>query len=275
MKPVVLYRNGEDWKQEEESVRKFFPCIDSRMNVKSGDLIIPRFSALPFFRELEKDVEFIGGKLINSYDQHRYIADLGNWYQDLYEVTPRTWDNIPDLPDNCSFILKGETNSKKFYWRSSMFANNKREAVEVQGKLQQDSMLQYQKIYIREYIPLEKLCDGLQGLPISREYRFFVYKKTILSGGFYWSSHIEEILERGIKIDPAEVPITFLYSVIDKIQSTELVNPPVYYVIDVAKTYDGKWIVIELNDGTMSGLSENNPDVLYSALHREILIDEG
>jgi len=40
----------------------------------------------------------------------------------------------------------------------------------------------------------------------------------------------------------------------------------VYFVVDVAETDSGDWILIELNDGTMSGISENNPDVLYCNL---------
>lgn len=37
-------------------------------------------------------------------------------------------------------------------------------------------------------------------------------------------------------------------------------------MIDVAQTESGDWIVIELNDGQMSGLSENNPEILYKNL---------
>jgi hypothetical protein len=36
--------------------------------------------------------------------------------------------------------------------------------------------------------------------------------------------------------------------------------------MDIAKTQSGEWIVIELNDGQMSGLSENDPNVLYKNL---------
>jgi hypothetical protein len=34
----------------------------------------------------------------------------------------------------------------------------------------------------------------------------------------------------------------------------------------VAKTQSGEWIVIELNDGQMAGLSDNDPSVLYHNL---------
>jgi hypothetical protein len=263
---IILYRNDIDWQQEADVAKKYFRTTNSRMDIRSGDLVIPRFSALPFYKEQEYDIAYVGAKLINTHSQHIYIADLGNWYHDLKDVTPETWESVPELPEDCSFVVKGETNSKKYYWRTKMYAETKQDASRIQSELFQDSLLQYQKIYFRKYVPLEKLADGLQGLPISREYRFFIYKETILSGGFYWSSHSEELIEKGIDLSPDIVPRKFLEDVIDRIQNTEYGEPPNFYVIDVARTQEGKWIVIELNDGCMAGLSDNDPEVLYSNL---------
>ena len=273
MIPIILYRNDVDWRQESSVVEKYFRCIPTRMFAEPNQLVISRFSALPFYKEIQDDLEWNGAKMINSYHQHRYIADLWTWYQDLSEFTPKTWSELYKIPNNGPFVLKGETNSKKFLWGTHFFAADKCQAIEVYSRLISDSILQYQNIYIREYVPLEHLASGLQGLPISREYRFFVYKKVILSGGFYWSSHTDEIVEKGIDLDPNEVPRDFLNSVINKIQSTEFGTPPTYYVIDVAKTREGEWIVIELNDAQLSGLSDNNPETLYSNLQAALAKD--
>jgi ATP-grasp domain, R2K clade family 3 len=272
MKPIILYRNDVDWRQEADLVKKYFTCVDSRMLLKDN-LVIARFSALPFYQEQERDLKYSGCQMINTYEQHRYIADLGNWYMDLAEFTPRTWNELHTIPEQGPFVLKGETNSKKFLWNTHCFAKDKKAAIEVHGRLLADSMLQYQKIYIRQYVPLEILSEGLQGLPITREYRFFVYKYKILSGGFYWASHSEDIKSEGIDVNPGEVPREFLNAIIEKIQNTELSEPPTYYVIDVAKTAAGEWILIELNEGSMSGLSDNDPDVLYKNLKEELEAD--
>lgn len=40
-----------------------------------------------------------------------------------------------------------------------------------------------------------------------------------------------------------------------------------FYVIDVAKTVYGEWIVIEMNDAQMSGLSMVEPIELYTNLY--------
>lgn len=265
----ILYReNDYDWNNEKEYAEKYFRTIKSRLFVKENEIVIPRYCALPFYKELETEVNYQNAKLINTYQQHRYIADLGNWYYDLHQYTPITWKTLHEIPEEGPFILKGETNSKKYNWNTQMFADNKKEAIQVHSLLTNDSMLQYQNIYIRKYIELEKLADGLQGLPITKEFRFFVYKTTILSGGFYWSSHVDDLDPKDT--DPAQVPVEFLNKVINIIQNTEISNPPNFYVIDVAKTNSGEWIVIELNDGSMSGLSENNPEKLYSNLRKAI-----
>lgn len=265
MNPIIVYRDDVDWKQESEAAERYFPCYNSRLKAKSGDLVIARFSALPFYKEQENDYLSLGAKMINSSFEHNYIADLGNWYFDLQEFTPRTWNNLVDLPENVPFVLKGETNSKKFFFKDLMFAKDKKAAIEVYGRLCADSLLQYQKIYIREYIPLETYMIGLQGLPITKEFRFFCYKDRILSGGYYWSSHVDD-LPKVPNIN--EVPTDFLMKIINIVK--ENTN---YYVLDVAKTQSGNWILVELNDGSMSGISENDPDVLYRNLKEALKND--
>lgn len=263
MKPIILARNDTDWQNEADIAKLYFPTTFSRMEIKAGDLVIPRFSALPFYKEQEFDINYVGAKLINSFSEHRYIADLINWYEDLKDYTPKTYTRLVDLPEKGPFVLKGETNSKKFLWKTHMYAEDKRAAIEVESKLHCDSLITYQNIYIREYVPLKTFMMGLQGLPITNEYRFFCYKDKVLSGGYYWSSHVLDLENMGIKPHINEVPKNFLDKIISIVK--DKVN---FYVIDVAETVTGDWIVIELNSGDMSGLSENDPNILYSNLKK-------
>jgi len=82
--------------------------------------------------------------------------------------------------------LKGATNSKKHNWLNCMYAENKKRAVEVYTNLRGDGYVGHQAIYIREYIPLKKLCDPISpwAAPISEEYRFFILDGKILAKGF-------------------------------------------------------------------------------------------
>lgn len=262
MKNIILYRDDVDWRHETNAAQKHFDCADSRMLIKPDTMVIGRFSVLPFYKEQERDIQLAKSRLINTYEQHRYVADIKEWTHDLERenLTPKTWYRLEDLPEDGPFILKGETNSKKYYWKTHMFAKNKREAIDVHSRLLQDSLISYQDIVIRQYVPLHTYMEGLQELPITKEFRFFILYGHILCGGYYWSSHVED-LESIPNI--SEVPQEFLQKVIKTIRGQ--IN---FYTIDVAQTATGDWIVIELNDGCMSGLSENNPEELYSNMKK-------
>lgn len=260
--PTILYRLSSGLMDEVElaAAEKHFVTYKSQMSVRGGDLVIGRYSVLPYYAELETDLRSVGAKLINSYREHRYVADLQNYVADLGDMTFPTWNfrDIHALPDDMPLVLKGETNSKKDKWLTHMFAKNKRAAVEVFSNLQDDSLLASQEIYVRQYIPLKKLAEGIGGQPITMEFRFFVLYGKVVSGGYYWSSNLDQLDKVP---DTSMVPRSFLQKAIDRVK-----DRVTFFVIDVAQTESGDWLVVELNDGQMSGLSENDPNVLYSNL---------
>lgn len=263
MTPVVLYRGGRECMDgdELEAAQAHFPCITSRMAAAPSQLVIGRYSVLPFYRELEQDVRSVGARLINTYEQHLYAADLRNWVADLGALTPATWGSLADLPAQGPFVLKGETNSKKFQWKTHMFARDRREAGEVYDRLCEDGLISQQHIYIRQFVPLVTYFEDVVGLPVTKEFRFFVHQGELLAGGYYWSSHIDVLREKGIDPRPEEVPRAFLEEVRRRVG-----RKIAFYALDVAETAAGDWLVIELNDGQMSGLSMVDPKELYENL---------
>lgn len=257
-KNIILYRGNDFEKDELEIASEFFTCTNRRPEIKSGDFVIGRYSMLPFYSDQVKDIKYVGASVINDYNKHLYVADLQNYVYDLKELTPQTWNNLMDLPDNCAFVLKGETNSRKSNWLKDMYAADKKSAIEVYNRLSSDSLIGYQQIYIRKYIPLHKYMDGINGMPVTKEFRFFVAYGKILCGDFYWQNYIDDMDH---KPNANEVPRDFLQKVIDKID-----NQCNFYTIDVAQCENGEWIVIELNDGQQAGLSCNSPYELYKNL---------
>lgn len=255
---IILYR-GLDFEQEElDHAKLYFTCTDRRPVIKPGDLVIGRYSVYPFYAEQAKDLEYIGANFINSYAQHRYVADLQNYVYDLKELTPRTWDDLSMIPEKGPFILKGETNSRKFNWNRDMYAETKKDAIEVFSRLSDDGLVGHQKIYVRQYVPLVTYMIGLGGIPITKEFRFFVAYGKVISGGYYWQTYMDQLSKVP---SPEEVPREFLQEVINRVG-----NQCNFYTIDVAQTDSGEWIVIELNEGQMAGLSCNNPEILYKNL---------
>lgn len=272
MYPIILYRDSEFTfnRKEVVAMKKYFRTTPNRATIKPNDLVIGRLSVLPYYRETHDDIAIMGGKLINGTHHHGYLANLAYWYRDLEEITPKTWFWWADIPhDDIPLVLKGETNSRKSMWKTHMFAKDKNEASTVMSRLLDDHFISQQNIVFREYVPLKTYCHGLNGQPITDEYRFFIYKKEVVAGGFYWSSHVDEINENGIFPDHKNVPREFLDKVISKVQYDDM-----FYVADVAQTENGNWILIELNDACMSGLSCIDPDTLYLNL-KNLLEKEG
>jgi hypothetical protein len=241
-------------------MQKHFKCIDSRVKIKPDDLVIARYSCLPYYEEQAHDIDLLGAKLINSYREHRYVADLSDWYLDLEGLTPKTWFSLEEIDDDGPFVLKGETNSRKGRWRTHMYAKDMHAAREVYWELTNDPLFNdtKQRICIRKFVNIHKYFDGINGMPVTKEFRFFMYKDKILSSAYYWSTNVCDLDE----VPSAdEVPREFIQEVVKRINGK--IN---FYVIDVGQLDSGEWIVVELNSGQMAGLSENDPNVLYANL---------
>lgn len=251
----ILFRKGLAEDGEFEAASKYFDVIESRVDV-GNDLIIPRYSALPYYNELERDVQKVGGTLINSNRQHKWVADF-EWYEHLRKFTFDTWDSasIYKAPPNIRYVVKGKTNSRKWQWNTKMFAANRMEAVRIGADLYSDGLIGYQGIIYRRYEPLKVLEEGVNGLNFTNEYRLFFYKTSLIDASYYWS----------IAANPPEnVPgsaIDFaskLANIVSKHTN--------FFVLDVAERESGGWVLVEINCGTMSGLSLIEPDNFYKNL---------
>ena len=254
--PTILFRKSWEVKDEYLACQKYFPVSEQRTSCHD-QLVIARYSALPYYRELERDLLNLGCALINTLKEHLWIADF-DYYADLAEFTPESWDD--QTFQYCKyagpFVVKGRTNSRKFDWDTHMFAPTKRDAMRIASELAGDGLIGPQGMIYRKYVPLRTFEVGLNGLPFTNEFRFFFLHEQLLSYGYYWSS--ADDLSLG-QISPVAIALA------RKIAKIAADHVP-FFVLDLAETAAGDWILIEVNDGQMSGLSENDPDILYSNL---------
>ena len=260
--------------EEEELViaRKHFWCMESRAelahdhrDIDPACVVIPRYAALPFYKELEDDVLLLNGKLINTYREHQYVADLQNWYGDLEKLTPLTWFRLGDAlasQHEGPFVLKGATNSKKHAWKTHMLAETRNDIMQTACHLMDDTFISQQQIYVREFEVFESFVLGVMGLPITNEWRFFVLDGKVMAYGFYWSEHVDWLEAEGVDFEELRagahdfVRDEVIPVVKDKIR---------FWVVDIGRREeDHQWRVIKLNDGQMSGLSCVDPDELYA-----------
>lgn len=240
------------------------PYVDVRSQVPENSLVIGRYSVVPFYQELEKDLQSKNSRLINNYNQFRYCADIANWYRDLQSMTPRTWFSLQEYlasDYNLPVVLKGETNSRRDKWFTHMYAANKDEARDVYQRLMDDSLVSQQQIYIRAYMPLKTYIEGVNGMPIPNEWRVFVLFGEVVACDYYWGTYLEDILEKGIK--PTPPPQNFIKEVIARVGANSN-----FYTIDIAQVSEqfDIWTVIELNEGQMSGLNLTDPLKFYKKL---------
>lgn len=270
MKPVIFFRKADAAPEEIEAAQKAgFDISFSRVGLENK-LVVGRYSVLPFYKELEDDLKLQGSKLINSYMDHSYIANF-DYYYDLNDepfgkngsehlwLTPLSVFELSQLPEwKNGYVVKGRTNSRKHQWNGKMFVPTRKEAIELALDLEMnDPLVRSQGYVVRKFEPLKTFEYGINGLPFSNEWRCFFYKEELLSIDYYWTN-AENIPNKSTL--PKEA-----YEAAQKAASI-LSQRVDFFVVDIAETVDGRWIVIEVNDGQQSGLSENDPNELYKNL---------
>ncbi len=268
MNTCILYRAGLSEPSELECARRSFPVVGLRSQAPAGSLVIPRYSALPFMNELEGDIANLGSRLINSYAQHLYVANF-DYYEDLADVTFRTWMRLSDVPFSLRdkpLVVKGRTNSRKFDWTTHMFAKDFASASRIAYELGKDGLIGGQGVIAREYVPLETFELSVTGLPFTNEWRIFYYRGKQLAWGYYWGLIDDWAPVHAAQPDFLVTGLPFADEVAQR-----LVDKIPFVVIDIAKTADGRWMVVELNDGCQAGLNDTvDADQLYAALKAAI-----
>lgn len=280
--PVIFMRPSLAEEEELQIARSSLPTYTIRTAIPENSLVVGRYSVLPYYEELEWDLRFNRSQLINSWHEHNFVADMAQWYPRLKDRTPKTFFSLEEFKTvidpnafikakDCTlgpWVLKGATNSKKHQWNTHMFAERPEDVDAVYKRLCEDSLINEQNIYIREYVPLRQFGVGVRGLPITEEYRFFVLDGHIVGSGYYWSQFPEEREKHCL--GPWLVDQKWLRESINRVK-----NHIRFFVMDVARKADGGWMVVELNDGCMSGLCEVPANVLYTNIRQQLLRPRG
>jgi len=130
-------------------------------------------------------------------------------------------------------------------------------AIEEYGR---DPILAWQDIVCREFVPLRPVADSEQDpsrMPISYEFRTFWWMGRLVGAGRYWWEGPEYSwteAERNSAIEVAE-------------EAARRLAVP-FLVVDVAQTKEGRWIIIECNDGQESGYAGVSPFALWQNIVR-------
>jgi hypothetical protein len=255
MKYVSLFRPVDEG--EFDDCRTLIPTFTSRMIIPENSIVIAKYSIWPYSLELQKDLDYRSSDLINSPDQINHINTFWDWYYELEAFTAPTYMTVEELPKGKSFILKGQTKSKKDKWFTHCFAKNKADAKKVYARLEQDSYIMAQGgIIIREALDLKKIgVNRFTNRPLFEEWRCFIHNGKIISTGFY----NKESLGMMGRVELPNEAREFVEQVIAAFKT-----PIPFYTIDIAKLSDDKtWKLIELNEGQMATLMGNDARDVY------------
>jgi hypothetical protein len=91
----ILFRNlGGKFSSELEAAKKYFDVYECITEIPEDSSVIGRYSVLPFYAEVDKNLYISNSQLINNIQNHNYIAkflyyyDIEKYLDSLYGVLP-------------------------------------------------------------------------------------------------------------------------------------------------------------------------------------------
>lgn len=215
-------------------------------------------------------------ELINDPKQYISCHHFIGWYDCIKDFTPKSIivnNNTGSLVESilkfrkensCDIFIKDYVSSLKHAWDTACFIPHSATAIEIAKVIMNFSGYKDEYggieggIVLRKFEQLEKLCNHPRSnMPLSIEYRSFVFNGKIISTSPYW--------EYGeYKIDP---PLDFIQNIADRVF---IVTKSSLFTVDCALKKDGSWICIEVGDGQVSALPDRaNKKEFYSNLLKE------
>lgn len=217
-------------------------------------LVIPRYTLQAPVRQVYlEEVNRKGLYTLNTPSQSMFLSSLRAWYPALADMTPKTYfsNEFPRvLRDQGAWVVKGLEKSRKDNWSNMMYADSPRRATELVSELYQDSGTNWQDVCVRKYVPLETYAEGINGIPVTNEWRVFVLSGKIHYSCYYWTNYLDLVPEP--EEASRQAAHSLALSAAKKLSEADCL--PRWFVVDCAKTQDGSWIVVELNDAQQSGV---------------------
>jgi hypothetical protein len=209
-------------------------------------------------------------RLINTPAEYKNCHYLPDSYPFIEKHTPKTtWVKIEnDQVDyakifnaikpfgNAPLVIKDYVKSQKHYWDTACFIPSAADKEKVKSIISTFIQLQgeglNEGIVIREFVPLNDIAiHSKSGMPLKQEYRLFFLNKKLIGVYDYW--------EEGNYTDEP-IPLDLFKGMANNIESN-------FFSMDIAKTTNGEWIIIELGDGQVAGLPDKaDKDAFYAAL---------
>ena len=110
-------------------------------------------------------------------------------------------------------------------------------------------------VALRKFENLKKAGFHSQsGMPLSEEYRVFIYAGKVLTINSYW--------HQDAKISFTEEEFAWVESIAGRVKST-------FVTVDLARKENGSLIIMEFGDGQVSGLQQLEAEEFYKSFRRQ------
>jgi hypothetical protein len=204
--------------------------------------------------------------LINDTNEYLNAHYLPNWYKHIEGLTPKSiWsNNIPEKEEIVNMlkefnsdpvIVKDYVKSRKHEWHKSCYIENAEETKNavhvVDNFIRGQGEDLNQGVVLREFVKLEPVgVHNKSNMPISNELRMFILNNEIVCTIGYWDGqNVEEYPE-------------YINQILKKLKQIK----SNFFTVDIAKTLNNEWVIMELGDGQVSGLQDYEAKLFYNNL---------
>jgi hypothetical protein len=245
----------------EEAALEFVPAARGELLLYRGFMF--RESE---YRRLEVALGERGYALFTKPDAYAEAHYLPNHYSKIAHLTaPTAWSEGEDLASawraanslgDGPWIVKDYVKSAKQKWETACFiprGAGRTAFEEICRNLLQYQGERFERGFVfRKFRPLARIGESLHGYPLNEEYRLFLFRRRLLMGVPYDR-------EGGSESDFGRFE-----EIAGRFQSE-------FISVDVAKTSDGDWLVVEVGDGGVSMLPPNlDPGTFYFTLRNRL-----
>lgn len=216
------------------------------------------------YRDLYERLEKKDIILINTPDEYERYHLFPGWYDEFKNETAQsvwtTGNNTEDVKHvsrflEGSYIVKDYVKSRKHEWYDACFIKNiqdKNALEKVVGTfIDRQGSDFVGGVVLRKFEHLKQIGFHEQsGMPLSEEYRVFVYAGRVLAIEDYWTEKAD------VKLTNEEYK--WVESIATRVKSN-------FVTVDLARKEDGSLIIMEFGDGQVSGLQQLKADAFYRA----------
>ena len=275
--PLYQRKVDEDYEEEYQAAGLKHPCaLFSYEDLERGKLSLfgESISGLTIYRGWMMKPEMYdifyslleeqGIILINTPAEYRKYHLLPEWYGDYESDTAfSVWENKGKLEDAMemsrgltgSYIVKDYVKSRKHEWYDACFIK-KIEDIDASSKvinnfIERQGTALVGGVVLRKFEDLQSIgFHEKSGMPLSEEYRVFIFAGTVLIMDDYWADQSE------IKLSDNEKEW------INKIAQSVKSN---FVTVDIARKANGELVIMEFGDGQVSGLQQIEAARFYDA----------